>query len=57
MGPGSTGCGSPTMTTSCASARLRYGVDVVEWLLDPSGQRPDVESVVAELAVVRRREV
>ena len=36
---------------------LRNGVDVVEWLLDPSGERPDVERVVAELAVVRQREV
>lgn len=35
---------------------LRYGVDVVEWLLDPSGQRPDVPGVVAELALVRQRE-
>ncbi len=41
---------------ACLGA-LRNGVDVVEWLLDPSGERPDVERVVAELAVVRGREV
>lgn len=35
---------------------LRNGVDVVEWLLDPSSDRPDVDRVVAELAVVRKRE-
>jgi hypothetical protein len=37
-------------------AALRNGVDVVEWLLDSSADRPDVDRVVAELAVVRMRE-
>jgi cyanophycin synthetase len=36
---------------------LRNGVDVVEWLLDPSTERPDVARVVSELSVVRGREV
>jgi hypothetical protein len=36
---------------------LRHGVDVVEWLLDPAAQEPDVARVLAELAVVRRHEV
>jgi len=36
---------------------LRHGVIVVEWLLEPSGERPDVERVVAELAVIRGRAV
>jgi len=34
---------------------LRSGVAVVEWLLDPTGERPDIDSVVAELVVVRGR--
>jgi len=36
---------------------LRNGVDVVQWLLDPSTDRPNVDRVVAELAVVRGRAV
>jgi hypothetical protein len=36
---------------------LRNGAEVVEWLLHPSAERPDVVSVVAELVAVRGREV
>jgi hypothetical protein len=36
---------------------LRNGVDVVDWLFHPDRERPDVDRVVAELAVVRGREV
>lgn len=36
---------------------LRNGLDVVEWLLDPTAERPDVNRVVEELGVVRGREV
>lgn len=36
---------------------LRNGVHVVEWLLDPSADRPDVDRVVAELVAARGRGV
>lgn len=36
---------------------LRAGVDVVEWLLDPSARHPDVDSAVAQLLAARGREV
>lgn len=32
---------------------LRNGVEVVEWLLRPSSERPDIERIVADLAAVR----
>lgn len=41
---------------ACLGA-LRNGLDVVDWLLDPSGDRPDIDRVAEELAAVRRRGV
>jgi hypothetical protein len=32
---------------------LRNGVEVVEWLLRPSSEPPDIERIVADLAAVR----
>ena len=39
-----------------ALGALRYGAAIMEWLLVPGGDAPDVDAVVAALRDVRRRE-